>query len=78
MPWPIILRSEYDAKIKELQQRIYDLERHFVTKRDEKGTVIETLADVPIEKRNPLRPLRGRNWNQLKNWLEMTDGGRHV
>ena len=30
--------------------RIEDLERHFVTKRNAEGFVVETLADVPLEK----------------------------
>jgi hypothetical protein len=64
----------------ELDARITDLERHFITKRDEKGNVTQTLADVPIGDRKHLanRPLRGASWAQAKGWLEATDGGRMV
>jgi hypothetical protein len=67
---PVPTRREYEAKIAALESRIRDLERHFVTKRDEHGAVVETLADIPVEKRNPVRPLRGMNWQQRKRWLE--------
>lgn len=68
-----ISKKELDG----LKQRILDLERHFVTKRDAHGAPTETLADVPVEKRKDLRPsLRGLSWPQKKAILEETDGGR--
>jgi len=75
MMWP----WEYERKIKELELRILDLERHFVTKRNDKGEVSQTLADVPVTERKTLRsPTRGMNWAQRKQWLEATDGGRRA
>ena len=63
----------------DLETRIRDLERHFVTKRDDKGNVTETLADVPVENRKELKHTpRGMSWAQTKAWLERTDGGRRV
>lgn len=76
MKLPVITRHEYEARIAVLEARIKDLERHFVTKRDETGKVIETLADVPIEKRSPTRTLRGLSWPQRRALLEATDGFR--
>ena len=63
--------------IDQLEQRIIDLERHFVTRRDETGKVVETLADVSLEKRKEraTRP-RGMSTQQLREWAEKTDGGR--
>jgi len=66
-------------KLMELENRIKDLERHFVTKRDAHGAPTETLADVPVEKRKELRSsLRGLSWPQKKAILEETDGGRRM
>lgn len=61
----------------ELEARLQDLERHFVTKRDQAGAPIETLADVPPSKRGELRnPKRaGMSPQQYVRWLEATDGG---
>jgi hypothetical protein len=70
MRLPIITRKEYEVKIIALETRIRDLERHFVTKCDEAGNVTETLADIPVEKRDLKRPLRGMNWDQRRRWLE--------
>jgi len=58
------------------EERLTDLERHFVTKRDAQGMPTETLADVPIEKRAELRAprLRGLSWAQRRAYLEATDG----
>lgn len=61
----------------EQEKRILDLERHFVTKRDDKGAVLQTLADVPVKDRKEFKPsLRGMNMQQRRAWLEETDGGR--
>ena len=51
---------------------------HFVTKRDAHGVIVETLADIPFEKRKELKQpnLKGLSWQQQKAWLEKTDGGR--
>ncbi len=66
--------------IADYQERIKDLERHFVTKRDAEGMVTETLADVPVEKRKELQQKRtaGMSWPQRKAYLEATDGGRRA
>jgi len=64
------------AKIRELEARVLDLERHFVTKRDANGSPTETLADVPLEKRKKAESLKGLSWPQRKWILELTDGGR--
>jgi hypothetical protein len=73
MKWPFCTRANYE----ELDARIKDLERHFVTKRDESGKAIETLADVPLEERKEREhKLRGLSWPQRKAMLEATDGGR--
>ena len=75
-----ISRRRYDAKIVEFERRLSDLERHFVTRRDANGEPVETLADVPVDKRDELkrRVPRGMTWQQRKAWLEETDGGRFV
>jgi hypothetical protein len=64
--------------IQTFEARLIDIERHFVTKRDQHGVITETLADVPFEKRKELKPpnLKGLSWHQQKAWLEKTDGGR--
>ena len=64
----------------DLAARVLDLERHFVTSRDPNGEVTETLADVPVEKREKLRgrSMRGLSWPQRRALLEATDGGRVV
>jgi hypothetical protein len=57
--------------------RLDDLERHFVTRRDQAGAPVETLADIPPEKREELRRARkqaGMSWPQRKAYLEATDG----
>ena len=63
----------------DLEARIKDLERHFVTKRNADGGVVETLADVPLHERKERQSnMRGMNLEQRKRWLEETDGGRQV
>jgi hypothetical protein len=64
-----------------LDARIKDMERQFVTKRNDEGQIVETLADVPIEARKERADLvsrkqRGMTWTQRRAWLEATDGGR--
>lgn len=77
MKLPLITRREYEKKIEILEKRIFDLERHFVTKRNEQGVVVETLADVPVDKRKDVKKAqRGMSWQQRKAVLELTDGGR--
>lgn len=65
--------------ITELEAKVRDLERHFVTKRGDNGEVLETLADVPLEKRKEraAKP-RGMSMAQRIAWAEKTDGGRIV
>jgi hypothetical protein len=59
--------------------RLKDVERHFVTKRDREGAPLETLADVPLEKRKELKPrMAGMSWTQRKAYLEATDGERRA
>jgi hypothetical protein len=59
--------------------RLLDVERHFVTKRDEKGNAVETLADVPLEQRKVrVFSPRGKSWHQIQTYLEATEGGRRV
>lgn len=60
--------------------RLKDIERHFVTKRDGTGKPLETLADVPMEKRKEIvKPsLAGMSWPQRRNILEQTDGLRKL
>lgn len=61
----------------EYERRLLDLERHFVTKRDQQGQPIQTLADVPVKDRKEFKPsLRGMTMQQRRQWLEETDGGR--
>ena len=50
MPWIT------KAKLADIEGRLKDLERHFVTKRDSGGVPIETLADVPLEERKKRVP----------------------
>lgn len=59
------------------QERLLDVERHFVTKRDKLGAPTETLADVPVQQREKLRDQRqaGMSPHQRRMWLEATDGG---
>jgi hypothetical protein len=67
--------------VEEAEQRIIDLERHFVTKRKPDGSVAETLADVPVEERHRLPKnsgLRGASMQQRLRWLERTEGGTRV
>jgi hypothetical protein len=74
-------RRIFGPSRRELLRRVEDLERHFVTKRDPaSGAVVETLADVPVEKREKLRRLStaGMTWPQRKKLLEATDGGRNI
>lgn len=55
--------------------RLKDVERHFVTKRDREGAPLETLADVPLAKRQEIKPrMAGMSWTQRKAYLEATDG----
>lgn len=63
----------------EVEGRLKDVERHFVTKRDADGKATETLADVPFSDRKK-REARtaGMSWGQRRAWLEMTDGGRRL
>jgi hypothetical protein len=61
--------------------RLKDVERHFVTKRDREGLPVETLADVPLEKRKEkeMKPrMAGMSWAQRKAYLEATDGERRA
>jgi len=58
-----------------VEGRLKDVERHFVTKRDKEGLPIETLADVPLEKRKEIKPrMAGLSWQQRRAYLEATDG----
>ena len=81
MTWlkQLILRWLLGDLLERQSARITDLERHFVTKRDQQGMPTETLADVPLEKRKELkRNMAGMSWPQRKNFLEATDGGRRA
>jgi hypothetical protein len=88
-----ITRKEFEARIalvekaleKKYEARIRDLERQFATKYDDAGKVVETLADIPMDQRanvkvirKPRNPMAGMTWQQQKNYLEATDGGRKV
>jgi len=65
--------------LSELEARVKDLERHFVTKRDETGNITETLADVPLaERKDRQLSTRGLSWAQRRAMLEATDGGRRL
>lgn len=65
--------------IDKLEARMLDIERHFVTRRDDQGQPVETLADVPIEQRKERQmKMRGMSMAQRQAWLEKTDGGRLV
>ncbi len=64
--------------IDELELRLLDMERHFVTRRTHDGEIVETLADVPLDKRKPLAVIRGMSMQQRKDFLERTDGGRNA
>jgi hypothetical protein len=66
--------------LSDIDLRVKDIEKHFVTKRNEHGQPIETLADVPLERRKDLQKtsLAGMTWAQKKAWLEATDGGRNL
>ena len=76
MPWIT------KAKLADIEGRLKDLERHFVTKRDSGGVPIETLADVPLEERKKRKKrvpeLRAMSMQQRLQWLEKTDGGRRL
>lgn len=74
MPW--ITKK----KLAELEGRIADIERHFVTRRDpHTNEPIETLADVPLEKRKERKvSMKGLSWPQRRALLEETDGGRRA
>lgn len=79
MNWPFITRKEHERQMEELDRRILDIERHFVTKRDATGVPTQTLADVPLaERKIHAVTQRGMTWPQRKNLLEATDGGRRV
>lgn len=74
--YPIIITRR---KLKEIEDRILSIERHFVTKRAADGSPTETLADIPPEKRKDLKQsLRGLSWPQRRAILEATEGGRKV
>ena len=63
----------------DLEARLIDIERHFVTRRDAKGMVTETLADVPVAERIRRRTgMRGMSVQQRLRWLEVTDGGQNI
>lgn len=67
--------------LNDVHLRLLDLERHFVTARDPNtGQPTQTLADVPVSERKKLKPpsLRGMSPQQLKSWMEATDGGRNL
>src|SRR5260221_250109 len=75
--WPFITRKEHEAMKADLEQRLVDIERHFVTKRDDSGHVIETLADRQ-KRRQSAPPPKRLTMQQLCKWLAITDGGRNV
>jgi hypothetical protein len=62
----------------DVDARLKDLERHFITKRDQQGLPTETLADVPVADRVKLKKPRGLSWEQRRTWLERTEGGRNL
>ena len=57
-----------------LNERLIDIERHFVTKHDPAtGQAIETLADRQADKDGRPRPeplKRSRSWDQTRRFLE--------
>lgn len=58
------------------ETRLKDLERHFVTRYDREGLPMETLADVPPDKRKEIKPrTAGLSWPQRRAYYEATDGG---
>lgn len=67
-------------EVRHIRQRLTDLERHFVTKRDASGVPVQTLADVPLHEREKLKgeSLKGLSWPQRRAVLERTDGGRRI
>lgn len=68
-----------DWLLADLEGRMKDVERHFVTKRDSSGGITETLADVPLQARKDKQiKLRGLSPLQKRAYLERTDGGRLV
>jgi len=92
MRWPFLTRNEHDdtvtillKRINDLEHRLKDVERQFVTKYAENGAIAETLADVPINERQnikvikrPKSPTAGMSWPQRREWLERTNGGKNV
>lgn len=63
----------------DVEARILDLEKHFVTKRNAEGAPIETLADVPLQDRaERRRRTQGMSWAQRRAYLEATEGGTRV
>jgi hypothetical protein len=77
--WKIVSKQEWD----DLNERVRDIEKHFVTARDPKtGAVTETLADVPVSRRkkDPTKGnhLRGLSMQQRLKVMEATDGGRKI
>lgn len=68
--WLPVSRKEWQK----LDERLLDLEKQFVTRRDRTGKVTQTLADVPVSERSKIP--RGASIHQRLAWLEATDGGR--
>ena len=64
--------------VSELDGRLLTVERHFVTKRDDKGRALQTLDEVPLKERKDLKPPRGMSWPQYRRYMEETDGGRNL
>jgi hypothetical protein len=66
-----------DEQLERMNQRLVDIENHFVTRRDpQSGQPIETLAQRQAEKDgrpSPAPMQRGRNWNQVRRLLEAED-----
>jgi hypothetical protein len=66
-----------DEQLERVNQRLVDIENHFVTRRDPaSGQPIETLAQRQAEKDgrpSPAPMQRGRNWNQVRRLLEAED-----
>lgn len=92
MRWPFLTRNEHDdtvtillKRINDLERRLKDVERQFVTKYAENGAIAETLADVPVNERQnikvikrPKNPMAGMSWPQRREWLERTEGGKKL